>query len=222
MRHPWFTSSLKRKHTGSSEEDDDTSVTFAISDKDTGTGNNAIHFGGQNPYTVEEEQDIYPTPPSTATIDRPFSKRRRCDTIERKMARMQIGQETISRIQQMPSVMNGVVTSQNNGFPGEFHPQAPGMMNATSASSVYSTYSNFSNTSLGPNTLDDLNPAHILYPSMVEEPTSPDIVTQGHLPATFVATASRNLESMDDVRMKGDGPASYEREKDRMFSYFCS
>ena len=221
IRHPWFMPpSLKRKHTESSSDDDEAVPVLGMADSSVNVAGTALDSEGSGAYTVEEEQDAYPTPPSTATADRTFTKRRRCDTIERKMARMQIGQDTRTRSAPGSAIGPAPGDWKRNELPGGLIPQAPGMTTASSASSIYSAYSNYSNASLSQSIVEDLNPAQFFHPSMVEEPVSPEFVARPSLPmnAYFVpqdgpSAASKPVVT-EDIRMKGDGPAWYEREKD--------
>ena len=214
-RHPWFLqNSLKRKHVESSSDDDDARPILNMADATANGGINAMDIGIHNAYTVEEEQDAYPTPPRTATNDGPTTKRRRCDTIERKLARMQIGQDTRARTQSMPGNVQITSTWNGHGAQTTGFPLAPGITKSSSTSSMYSNYSNYSNASLSQSVIEELNPASVFHPSDVQEPSSPEFYSQPGFSANAYAFPKTHTPDLEDVRMKGDGPSTYERAKD--------
>ncbi|KAL5485533.1 hypothetical protein ACEPAI_8175 [Sanghuangporus weigelae] len=183
IRHPWFShSSLKRKHSDSSDEENGRN-----SDSDQ-----------ENPLT------FYPTPPPEGAgyvdsdgeyVER---KRRRCDTIERRMARMYIdGRNT-----------NTDPSQVNAGYPQNKPWVAPPLSTTLSAASDASYVYTAGSTS--PMAQSALLPQYA-----VEEPASPEFRSDVQLE---LSTSSELLHEpmITEVRMKSAEPAWYERQKDRI------
>lgn len=181
LRHPWFSHpSLKRKHSDSS--DDDTN-----SDQETGA------------------PSFYPTPPPESAgyigTDGEFveRKRRRCDTIERRMARMYIDARN---------------ADPNQASPGYPHNKPSPSWNAPSLSATLSTASDASYAYTAGST-SPVAQSSLLPQYAVEEPVSPEFRGDVQLEPTPPSSSEYVYEStITEVRMKGAEPAWYEREKD--------
>lgn len=188
LRHPWFTTpSLKRKHSDSSDDD------------------------GARDLLLDSDQDtaptFYPTPPpestglQDSTTDGELNnerKRRRCDTIERRMARMYIDTRTG---EMMPMNDSEIVECDQ-------------ALRAPQLSSVQSTASNLSYAYTAGST-SPVSQNSILPQYAVEEPASPEFRSD----AMFGRSSSQHTNdepTITEVRMKGAEPAWYEREKDRI------
>ncbi|KAL5528793.1 hypothetical protein ACEPAF_7930 [Sanghuangporus sanghuang] len=181
IRHPWFShSSLKRKHSDSSDEDN----------------------GRNSDSDQETSPSFYPTPPpeSAGYIDSDGDyverKRRRCDTIERRMARMYIDGRNTD-----PSQVNA-------GYPQNKPWAAPSLSTSLSAASDASYAYTAGSTS--PVAQSALLPQYA-----VEEPASPEFRSDVQLEPS---SSSEHLHepTIMEVRMKSAEPAWYERQKDRI------
>ncbi|KAL5523441.1 hypothetical protein ACEPAG_7614 [Sanghuangporus baumii] len=178
IQHPWFShSSLKRKHSDSSDEDN----------------------GRNSDSDQESPPTFYPTPPpeSAGYVDSDGEyverKRRRCDTIERRMARMYIDGRNTD-----PSQVN----PQNKPWVA---PPLPTML--STASDAWYAYTAGSTSPVAQSSL--------LPQYAVEEPASPEFRSDVQLEPSS-SSEYPHEPKITEVRMKSAEPAWYERQKDRI------
>jgi len=209
LRHPWFSSSsLKRKHSESSDDEDASpSRPHAIllspsSSLDNLRADMDVNIGA-GPHIPPPERAELAQERWAGVLDAEHDKkRRRYDTIERKMALLQLHHQNAGQIEGMIECTPPI----NNVHPFVSAPPLYQTFSASSTSSTDSASLGYPYVSHSPL----LTSGAVLFDQYaVEEPPSPQFGKPIPLPPHVAPL-------IQEVRMKGPEPAWYEREKDRI------